>query len=678
MKKLLFQLVAILLVSTGLMAQVTVTYKVDITDYLAAGNTLGAGGIRIGGNFSDQGATNATGTAIPNWTPSNPLCALSNEGNNIWAITITYPASSVGATQLYKFVNNDWGTNEGTDPANTLVSGGCAVLDGGNNTNRTFVIPAANTTLCYVWDGCAPCGAPPTPAVVTTDTVVSNILINTATVKGLASGSNITTRGFCYGTTPNPNLDNDIVVNVGAGSGSFSTTLTGLAPSTTYYVRAFATNAAGDAYGNQASFTTFSQADFAVVSTSQVSAVTNTSASCGGNVTSGGSSPVTARGIIWSTSPNPTVNLGTKTVDGSGTGEFTSSITGIGPGLTFYVRAYATNSAGTVYGEERTFTTTGTALPNIQVTYKVDITNYLANNSQGLGPNKMRIGGNFAAFGAKRGDSLMVDWTPSNKFSRMDSLGNNIWGITVTYPTSASGSMQEYKFVNNDWGTNEGTDAEHTIDIGGCGMPWGNRSLAIPFTNQEVCYTWDACVTCGSVLNLPEITSSSFMMVNPSDTSVSLSGTASGDAIGRRGFCINTLPNPTIGNQVINAGKGAGDFSATLNGLMAGNTYYIRAFAKNLTGVSYGPEMVLSTSSTADFVNRAILKAVPNPASGKVQFAGFSGNGELVMKNIHGMEVMRRSINAADQIDISQLPASAYFFTLQNKEGIYRGKLIRE
>ncbi len=677
MKKLLFQLIAIMLVSTGLMAQVTVTYKVDITDYLAAGNTLGAGGIRIGGNFSDQGATNAAGTAIPNWTPSNPLCALSDQGNNIWAITITYPASSVGATQLYKFVNNDWGTNEGTDPANTLVSGGCAVLDGGNNTNRTLEIPAANTTLCYVWDGCAPCGAPPTPAIVTTDSVVTNILINTATVKGLASGSNITTRGFCYGTTPNPNLDNDNVVNVGAGSGSFTGNLTGLSPSTTYYVRAFATNAAGDAYGNQASFTTFSQADFAVVSTSQISAITNTSASCGGNVTSGGSSPVTARGIIWSTSPNPTVNLGTKTVDGSGTGEFTSSITGIGPGLTFYVRAYATNSAGTVYGEERTFNTTGTALPNIQVTYKVDITNYLANNSQGLGPNKMRIGGNFAAFGAKRGDSLMVDWTPSNKFSRMDSLGNNIWSITVTYPTSASGSMQEYKFVNNDWGTNEGTDDEHTIDIGGCGMPWGNRSLVIPFTNQEVCYYWDACVACGTVMLSPQV-SATTQVGSAGDSSVAVSGTVSGDAIGRRGFCYGTLTNPTIGDMTVNAGKGAGNFNATIGGLLPGTTYYIRSFAKNLAGIGYGPEIVFSTTSVSDFVSAKMLKAVPNPASGKVQFAGFSGNGELVMKNIHGREVMRRSISAADQIDISQLPASAYFFTLQNKEGIYRGKLIRE
>ena len=289
----------------------------------------------------------------------------------------------------------------------------------------------------------------------------------------------------------------------------------------------------------------------------------------------------------------------------------------------------------------------------------------------------MRVGGNFAAYGAKRGDSLMVDWTPSNKFSRLDSLGNNIWGITVTYPTSASGSMQEYKFVNNDWGTNEGTDAEHTIDIGGCGMPWGNRSLVIPFTNQEVCYYWDACVACGTVMLSPQV-SATTQVGSAGDSSVAVSGTVSGDAIGRRGFCYGTLTNPTIDNMTVNAGKGAGNFNATIDGLLPGTTYYIRSFAKNLAGIGYGPEIVFSTTSVSDFVSAKMLKAVPNPASGKVQFAGFSGNGELVMKNIHGREVMRRSISAADQIDISQLPASAYFFTLQNKEGIYRGKLIRE
>jgi hypothetical protein len=84
---------------------------------------------------------------------------MTDMGNNIWSIAVTYPAASVGATQTYKFVNNDWGTNEGTDPANTIASGGCGVDDGAGNINRTLVIPATNTEVCFVWDGCSACGA---------------------------------------------------------------------------------------------------------------------------------------------------------------------------------------------------------------------------------------------------------------------------------------------------------------------------------------------------------------------------------------------------------------------------------------------------------------------------------------------------------------------------------------
>ena len=92
------------------------------------------------------------------------------------------------------------------------------------------------------------------------------------------------------------------------------------------------------------------------VTTSLVSEVATTSATCGGNVTSDGGASVTVRGVCWSTSQNPTVN-DSHTTDGGGMGSFTSNITGLAANTIYYVRAYATNSAGTAYGEEVTFTT---------------------------------------------------------------------------------------------------------------------------------------------------------------------------------------------------------------------------------------------------------------------------------------------------------------------------------
>jgi len=70
------------LVASAAFAQVTVTYKVDITDYLAGGATLGANGMRIGGNFAAQGATAGT-NAMVDWSPSNQYSAMTDEGSNI-------------------------------------------------------------------------------------------------------------------------------------------------------------------------------------------------------------------------------------------------------------------------------------------------------------------------------------------------------------------------------------------------------------------------------------------------------------------------------------------------------------------------------------------------------------------------------------------------------------------
>jgi len=143
------------LVASAAFAQVTVTYKVDITDYLAGGATLGANGMRIGGNFAAQGASAGT-NAMVDWSPSNQYSAMTDEGSNIWSIAVTYPSTAVGATQLYKFVNNDWGTNAGTT-GTTIASDSCGVDDGGGNINRTLVIPSANAAFLFCYDRCYQC-----------------------------------------------------------------------------------------------------------------------------------------------------------------------------------------------------------------------------------------------------------------------------------------------------------------------------------------------------------------------------------------------------------------------------------------------------------------------------------------------------------------------------------------
>ena len=97
---------------------------------------------------------------------------------------------------------------------------------------------------------------------------------------------------------------------------------------------------------------------YASVTTNEVSEVSNTTAECGGNVTADNGYSVTEKGVCWSTNENPTIE-DNKTIDGSGVGTFISNISDLTPETTYYVRAYATNAAGTSYGDVKSFTTLG-------------------------------------------------------------------------------------------------------------------------------------------------------------------------------------------------------------------------------------------------------------------------------------------------------------------------------
>ncbi|MCX6223510.1 MAG: hypothetical protein NTV01_01935 [Bacteroidia bacterium] len=115
------------------------------------------------------------------------------------------------------------------------------------------------------------------------------------------------------------------------------------------------------------------------VTTFTISFITSTTAIGGGYVTSDGNATVTTRGICWSTSQNPTT-AGSKTSDGTGTGAFTSSLTGLMPGTNYYVRAYAINIAGITYGGQISFKTDpGIAMPAVITSAITKITEYFAN-----------------------------------------------------------------------------------------------------------------------------------------------------------------------------------------------------------------------------------------------------------------------------------------------------------
>jgi len=125
-----------------------------------------------------------------------------------------------------------------------------------------------------------------------------------------------------------------------------------------YFWRAKANFSTGE--GGWSAFWSFStpvSGQLPEITTSMITEITQNTATCGGNVTSEGNSSVSAKGVCWSTLQSPTIS-DNQTSNGSGPGNFTSSLTGLNPNTHYYVRAYATNSTGTAYGYEKEFTTT--------------------------------------------------------------------------------------------------------------------------------------------------------------------------------------------------------------------------------------------------------------------------------------------------------------------------------
>ena len=192
---------------------------------------------------------------------------------------------------------------------------------------------------------------------VTTDPV-TNVGLTTAQSGGNVSASGtlpVTSRGVCWSISPNPTIA-DPKTTDGSGTGAFTSNITGLAVSTPYYLRAYASSGFGTGYGSEITFTTQTPSTVPTVTTTPVTSITHFGATLGGNVTADGGSPVTARGVCYSLLPNPTV-LDSKTVDGTGTGTFTSNLTGLAQLTNYFARAYATNSVGTSYGAQETFST---------------------------------------------------------------------------------------------------------------------------------------------------------------------------------------------------------------------------------------------------------------------------------------------------------------------------------
>jgi len=225
-----------------------------------------------------------------------------------------------------------------------------------NNTTYHYRVVAQNSSGITNGDDMTFSTGITAPTAITAD--ATNISSNSATLHGTVNPhDSISTVTFEFGQTTGygRTVTADQSPITGSDDASVSVNIDSLSPGTLYHFRVCAENAADTTCGNDMIFTT-NPAGTPILTTADVSGITATSATCGGNVVYEGNAPVTAKGVCWSISPAPTTSDNV-TLDGTGTGTFISNLADLTPLTEYYVRAYATNIFGTVYGEEKTFTT---------------------------------------------------------------------------------------------------------------------------------------------------------------------------------------------------------------------------------------------------------------------------------------------------------------------------------
>jgi uncharacterized protein (TIGR02145 family) len=352
--------------------------------------------------------------------------------------------------------------------------------------------------------------------------------------------------GVCWSTSPNPTITNNKTID-GLGNVNFISYLNDLSAGTKYYVRAYATNSKGTSYGNEVSFTTLQI--LPVLTTNPITSITSVSAVSGGDISNDGGGTITQRGVCWSTSSNPTMS-NDKTINGSGVGSYTSSLSGLTAGTTYYLRAYAVNSVGTSYGNEVSFTT-----EQILPILTTNSITFITSSSAISGGDISNDGGGTitqkgVCWSTNPNPTILNDKTING--SGVGSYTSNLSGL------SAGTTYYLRAYAINSVGTSYGNEVSFTTE----------QILPILTTNSITSITSSSAISGGDISN------------------------DGGGTITQKGVCWSTNPNPTILNDKTTDGSGEGSFTSNLVGLSTGTTYYIRAYATNSLGTSYGNELI--------------------------------------------------------------------------------------
>ena len=429
------------------------------------------------------------------------------------------------------------------------------------------------------------------PMVSTQD--ATEIAWDTATGNANIYPGNAIQHGFCWNTSGTPTTaDACTQKGIPLLAGAFTSVLTGLTPLGTYYVRAYVSTAFETLYGEQVSFSTSAQP--LIVTTQAVSDISADSALGHGNITLLGTDAPTQHGHCWDTEHSPSItNSKTELGAPTQTGAYSSELTGLSAATTYYVRAYATNSTGTVYGDEVDFGTMSIA----------PVVSTLA--ASAIGHFTATLNGNLSVLGVPAPTAHGFCWSFTENPDLEDSV-MDLGAATQTGEFSYSAvELQAYTryyvraFVTNLNGTVYGSQIDFSTD------------MLLPALSTQAMENIGSFGALGkgnlSVLGVP----------TPS----------------QYGHCWSIAPSPTILNSKteLGAATAIGPFQSTLSSLSSHTHYYARAYATNSAGTAYGEEVEFSTlgeyavvstqeatelsTNSATLHGTLVSLGVPNPLS---------------------------------------------------------------
>ena len=343
---------------------------------------------------------------------------------------------------------------------------------------------------------------------------------------------------------------------------TYTSDITSLQSAETYYLRAYATNSKGTSYGEIITATTKSGGP--ILSTTDASDITKVSAKSGGNVTSDGGSTLTERGLFYGTTEELNADSSKIKDSGTSTGTFTSSLTGLTKGTKYFIMAYAKNSSGYGYGKIKSFNTVGDP-PTVETTAVDKISGTKAEASGKVTSNG---GESLSSYGFAYGKSSSPSIEDNKWEVGTKDVEDEFKGLISGLDTSTKYYVRAY--ATNVRGTSYGVNKDFTTTNG-----------------------------------LPGVTTVSTDSIN--GNSAFIKGKIDdngGSATTSYGFAYAETANPTIDGFKIEVGTdGSGEYGGKIKSLKKSTKYYVKAYATNANGTSYGEQLNFTTTDGMPKVN---------------------------------------------------------------------------